>query len=202
MVPAMRFLVAVVPTLAVLAAAPALAADSTVSVGDDFYDPSTPTTVNPGEKVTWDWQAGSQNDHTVTSNSRQIDSFRSRVMAGGGASFTHTFKYAGSFRYVCLIHPFSMQARVIVGTDNHVAPKITSLKARVSGRRVKVSFRLSERSLVTASVKGRKKVVKVYGAGKHSITFKSLRRARNKASLSAKDGFGHTGKKSTRFRVR
>jgi plastocyanin len=202
MVLAMRFLLAVVPAVAVLAAAPALAADSTVGVGDDFYDPSAPTMVNPGETVTWDWQAGSQNEHTVTSRSRQIDGFRSRIMSGGGASFNHTFKYAGSFRYVCLIHPFSMQSTVIVGTDDHKAPKITSLKAKVSGRRVKVSFKLSERSVVTVAVKGRKKVVKLFGPGKHSVTFKSLRRGRNKASLSAKDGFGHTGKKSARFRIR
>jgi plastocyanin len=201
MVPAMRTALALVLALAALAAAPALAAGPTVGVGDNFYDPSA-TTANPGDTVNWDWQSGSQADHTVTSRSGQIDRFNSRIMAGGGSSFKHLFRYPGRFRYYCLIHPFSMQGTLTVGTDDHVAPKITSLKAKVSGRRVKVSFKLSERSVVTISVKGRKKVVKVFGSGKHSVTFKSLRRGRNKASLSAKDGFGHTGKKSTRFRIR
>jgi plastocyanin len=194
MVPGMRFVLVLVACLAALAAAPALAADSTVNVGDDFYDPST-SSADKGDTITWNWSGG--NDHTVTSRSRQIDRFKSGIQTGPGKSFTHTFKYAGRFRYFCEIHPDSMLASVTVGTDDGVAPKIT----RVKGGARKVSFKLSERAVVTVRVKGRKKVVKTFGPGKHSVRYKRLAAGLHKVSLSAKDGFGHTGKKSKRFRT-
>lgn len=196
----MRLVLALVLTVAALAAAPALAADSTVQVGDDFFLPGS-TSSNPGDTVTWNWQAGSFNDHTVTTHGGQIDRFNSGIKAGGGATFAHTFKYPGRFRYFCQIHPGIMEGTVTVGTDDHVAPKISSLKAKVSGSRVTLSFKLSERSVLTASVKGRKKVVKVFGPGRRSVKFKGLKAGRHKASLSAKDGFGHAGKASKRFRT-
>jgi plastocyanin len=194
MVPAMRFVLALAVSLAALAAAPALAADSTVSVGDDFYDPST-STAGQNDTITWNWNGS--NDHTVTSNRRQIDRFKSGIKTGPGKSFRHTFKYAGRFRYFCEIHPDSMRSTVTVGSDDGVKPKVTSVK----GSARKVSFKVSERSVVTVKVKGRKKVVKTFGPGKHSVRFKRLSAGRHKASVSAKDGFGHTGRKSKRFRT-
>jgi plastocyanin len=188
----MRLLLAITVFLA--AAVPALAADSTVDVGDDFYDPST-SSADPGNTVTWNWSGS--NDHTVTSRSKQIDRFKSGIQAGPGKSFRHTFKYPGRFRYFCEIHPDSMQAAVRVGSDDGVAPKITSVRA---GAR-KVRFKLSERSVVTVKIKGRKRIVKTFGPGKHAVRFKRLAAGRHKASLSAKDGFGHTGRKSKRFRT-
>ena len=198
MVPTMRFGLAFAVSVAVLAAAPALAADSSVTVGDDFFDPSS-TSVNPGDTVTWNWNGS--NDHTVTTHRRQIDKFESGIKSGTGASFAHVFRYPGRFRYFCQIHPDLMQATVTVGSDDGVAPKITSLRARVSGSRVKLTFRVSERSVVTAKVTRRKKVVRTFGPGKHSVKFKGLAAGRHKASLSAKDGFGHIGRKSKRFRT-
>ena len=199
MVPAMRFGLALILSLALLAAAPAWAADSKVDVGDDFYDPSA-TSVNPGETVTWDWSGG--NDHTVTSNSRQIDRFKSGIKSGSGASFAHTFKYAGRFRYFCEVHPDSMRATVTVGTDENIAPKVTRARVRVRGRTAKFSFTLSERSVVTVKA-GTKKASKAFGAGRHAIRLRRLKAKRYIGTFSAKDGFGN---KSTtvrkRFRVR
>jgi plastocyanin len=186
---------------ALAVAAPALAADSTVGIGDDFYDPSE-TSVNPGDTVTWDWASDSSNDHTVTARARQIDRFKSKIMNGGSASFKHTFKYAGKFRYFCQIHPDSMQATVTVGTDDGVAPKLTKPKVKVSRHHTaKFSFTLSERSLVTVKA-GRKKTSKAFGAGKHSLKLKRLKAKRYKGTFSAKDGFGHKSKTARkRFRV-
>jgi len=199
MVPAMRFPLALILSVAGLAvAAPALAADSTVGVGDDFYDPSATTSVNPGDTVTWDWQSGSINDHTVTSNRRQIDRFDSGIMSGSSASFAHTFKYPGRFRYFCEIHPDSMRSTVTVGTDDDVAPKLTRARVRVKGRTAKFSFKLSERSVVTVKA-GTKKASKVFGAGRHAIRLKRLKVKRYRGVFSAKDGFGN---KSTTVRKR
>lgn len=201
MVPSMRFGLALILSLTGLAAAaPALAADSTVVVGDPFYDP-TETSVNPGDSVTWDWASDSTDDHTVTAHARQIDRFTSKLLHGGSASFKHTFKYAGKFRYFCKIHPDSMEATVTVGTDDGVAPKLTKAKVKVSGHTAKFSFRLSERAVVTVKA-GRKKASKAFGRGKHSIKLKRLKSKRYKGTFSAKDGFGHKSKTAKkRFRV-
>ena len=200
MVPAMRFGIAVFVCFAALAVAPALAADSTVGVGDDFYDPDS-TSVNQGDSVTWDWASDSTNDHTVTTHARQIDRFKSGLKSGGSASFKHTFKYPGKFRYFCENHPETMQATVTVGTDDNVAPKLTKPKVKVTRHTVKLSFRLSERSVVTVKA-GRKKASKAFGPGKHSLKLKRLKARRYKATFSAKDGFGNKSKTARkRFRI-
>ena len=199
MVPAMRFSLALILSIAGLAvAAPALAADSTVGVGDDFYDPSAGTSVNPGDTVHWDWESGTFNDHTVTSSRRQIDRFGSAIMSGSSATFSHTFKYAGRFRYFCKIHPDSMRATVTVGTDDNVAPKLTRARVGVRGRTAKFSFKLSERSVVTVKA-GTKTAAKAFGAGRHAIRLKRLKAKRYRGVFSAKDGFGN---KSTTVRKR
>jgi plastocyanin len=203
MVPAMRFSLALILSVAGLAvAAPALAADSTVGVGDDFYDPSATTSVNPGDTVNWDWASDSSSDHTVTSNRRQIDRFNSGIKSGSSASFSHTFKYPGRFRYFCEIHPDSMRSTVTVGTDDNVAPTLSRARVRVSRKTAKFSFKLSERSVVTVKA-GTKKASKTFGAGKHAIRIKHLKAKRYKGVFSAKDGFGNKSKTvRKRFRVR
>jgi plastocyanin len=193
MFPAMRFVLVLVLCLAALAAAPALAADSTVDVQDDQFVPSS-TSVNPGDIVTWNWSGF--NDHTVTSRSRQIDRFNSRLRQRG-ATFARTFRYRGRFRYFCEIH-FGMTGAVTVGTDDGVAPRIT----RISAGSRRVRFTISERSVVTVKVTGRRRIIKVFGAGRHSVRYKRLGLGLKRAALSAKDGFGHIGRKSKRFRIR
>ncbi len=188
-------------SLAALAvAAPALAADSTVGVGDDFYDPSG-ASVNPGETVSWDWASDSTNDHTVTTHGKQIDRFNSGLKSGGSASFKHTFKYAGKFRYFCENHPETMEATVTVGTDDDVAPKVGKAKVKVSGHAAKFSFKLSERAVITVKA-GSKRTSKAFGAGRHSLKLKRLKAKRYKGSFSAKDGFGNKSKTvKKRFKV-
>jgi plastocyanin len=191
----MRLLLALAVFLA--CAVPALAADQSVNVGDDFFDPDS-TSVDPGDTVTWNWIGSS--DHTVTSRSKQIDKFDSGIKSGSGATFEHTFKYRGRFRYLCEVHPDTMRASVTVGTDDGKAPRITRVRARVSGSTAKLSFRLSERSYVTVRVKRRKKT-KTFGAGRHSVRFRRLADDSYTARFSAKDGFGHRGTRSKRFTV-
>jgi len=66
-----------------------------------------PATVAVGGTVTW--VNNDVDPHTTTSNSRVWDS---STMAPG-ASFSFTFRTAGSFPYVCLIHP-NMVGTVVV----------------------------------------------------------------------------------------
>lgn len=190
MLSAMRYLLAVAAFFAL--AAPAGAATKNVKAEDDFFEPlSTPAAL--GDVVRWEWTGA--NDHTVQTRSRQIDRFDSGIRSRG-STFSHTFSYPGRFRYFCEIH-FGMEGTVTAGTDDGVRPRITRVAA--SARRVR--FRLSERSVVTLKIKGRKRIVKVLRRGRRSIRFKRLAEGRHRASLSAKDGFGRTGRRSKRFRV-
>jgi plastocyanin len=185
----MRYLLAA--TLFFAVSVPALAATQNVKVDDDFFDPAA-NAVALGDTVQWHWTGS--NDHTVTTRGRQIDKLKSGIH-GKGFKYEHLFKYAGRFRYFCEIHPDTMRATVTVGTDDGVKPKITRVRA---GAR-KIRFRLSERSVVTLRIKGRRKIVKVLGRGKRAIRYRRLAAGSHKASLTAKDGFGHIGRRSKRF---
>lgn len=191
----MRYVLAVALFLA--PAIPAVAATHNVNVGDDFFGPSA-TSVAKGDTVSWHWTGA--NDHTVQTRRRQIDRFNSGILSGTSASFSHVFPYAGRFSYYCRIHPDTMRATVTVGTDDGVAPRIRRVRVRVVGSRVRLGFSLSERSVVTARI-GLKTKVKTFDAGRRAIRFRGISDGEHRARLSAKDGFGHRGRRSKLFTV-
>ena len=87
---------------------PATPAPSAVAakIVDFGFTPAT-LTVAMGTRVTW--TNTGQVDHTVTANGGAFDS----GTLAPGASFSFTFKTAGTFAYHCAIHPF-MTGTVIV----------------------------------------------------------------------------------------
>lgn len=76
-----------------------------VSVGDNFYNPSS-VTVSVGDTVVWTWMGANQ--HTVTFD----DGPGSSTQASG--SFQRVFTAAGTFPYHCLVHGVAMSGTVIV----------------------------------------------------------------------------------------
>lgn len=78
---------------------------ASVSIQDYFFSPKT-VTIDVGETVKWT-NAKTSEDHTATG-----DSFDSGVLKAG-KSYTHKFSKAGSFDYVCTIHP-NMTGKVVV----------------------------------------------------------------------------------------
>jgi plastocyanin len=74
-------------------------AGTQVTMKDIKFNPGS-VTVKPGGKVTWtnDDSVG----HDVTS-----DTFESGSPGGidGGSTFSHVFKKAGTYKYVCTVHP-------------------------------------------------------------------------------------------------
>jgi plastocyanin len=70
-----------------------------VSMKDIKFDPET-LTIKPGETVTW------TNDDTV-GHDVTGDGFKSGEPGamGGGDTYEHTFQKAGTFDYVCSVHP-------------------------------------------------------------------------------------------------
>lgn len=79
------------------------AAAATVAIKDDFFEPEE-VEIAPGEAVTWTWEGN--NPHNVSG-----DDFKSKIQTEG--TFEHTFDEAGTFDYICTVHP-SMKASVVV----------------------------------------------------------------------------------------
>jgi LPXTG-motif cell wall-anchored protein len=96
---------AVVLLLNVAVGGPAFA-DASVSVIDFAFSPSS-VTISVGETVTW--TNNGDNTHTTTD---------SGVWDSGnltpGQSFSHTFDTAGTFNYLCTIHPTLMTGTITV----------------------------------------------------------------------------------------
>ncbi len=90
-----------------LGATSALAVSANVSIVDFAFNPSA-VSINVNDSVTWTW-AGSFS-HSSTSDNTNL--WNSGIL-GNGATFSHTFKSAGSFPYHCVVHPF-MTASVTV----------------------------------------------------------------------------------------
>jgi plastocyanin len=89
-----------------LLAGPALAADQTVTIAGFAFDPST-VRVRVGDTVTW-----SNEDSTAhTAIARDLSFDTGDIAAGQSASVT--FDTAGTFEYMCGIHP-TMSGTVVV----------------------------------------------------------------------------------------
>ncbi|MCC9078157.1 plastocyanin/azurin family copper-binding protein [Litorilinea aerophila] len=72
------------------------AAEITVRVGDNFFEPAL-ITVNVGDTVTWVRESGI---HSVTADDGSFE----QPLGGNWSTFSHTFTQAGTFRYYCEAH--------------------------------------------------------------------------------------------------
>ncbi|MGH8933433.1 MAG: cupredoxin domain-containing protein [Egibacteraceae bacterium] len=86
-------------------AGPAVSGDQTVMLADgDNFDPDA-LRVTSGTTVSWQWE-DSSTLHNVT-----FDDFGSDTQSAG--TYTHIFDEAGTFAYVCTLHP-NMTGTVVV----------------------------------------------------------------------------------------
>ena len=97
-----------------VAAGIVLAADQTVSIEGFEFSPSS-TTVQVGDSVTW--SNADATAHTATAGDGSFDT----ESIGPGESSTITFDTAGTFAYVCSIHP-AMTGTVVVDAAGGPAP--------------------------------------------------------------------------------
>ena len=95
--------------------APSAPTTASVAILDRSFSPAT-ATVAPGGTVSWTNQ--SDRDHTATGAG-----FDSGVLGGGGR-FSHTFPSAGTFAYICDIHP-EMRASVTVTSSAGTPPPVS-----------------------------------------------------------------------------
>jgi plastocyanin len=89
-----------------IAASTVLAADSAVTIAGFAFTPAT-VTIQVGDSVTWTNEDSAP--HTATAGDGSFDTGQ----LANGASGTATFDTAGTFAYVCSIHP-QMTGSVVV----------------------------------------------------------------------------------------
>jgi LPXTG-motif cell wall-anchored protein len=82
------------------------AGDPGVAIADFHFSPST-TTIHVGDTITWSNSGPSSHTATATNGS-----FNTGILKKGHSA-SHTFTQAGTFAYVCQIHPF-MHGTIIV----------------------------------------------------------------------------------------
>ena len=98
---------------AVPLALPALAADQSVEVGDDYFLPSS-VSVSVGDTVTWNRVEGTHNVH-FTSRPAGAEPFDQPPTPNSNwTSVQYTFQVAGNYQYICDAHPGDMRGTVTV----------------------------------------------------------------------------------------
>ena len=138
-----------------LVAAPAHAASQSVSIGDFFYRADR-VRIDPGDSVTWTNRGDVL--HTVTSRRGAPEGFDSGNV-DSGQTFTRAFAKAGTYDYVCTLHPGQMRRRRCRWGRTGSSRWSAGCRPR-RARRVRVAFRLSEDSRVTVKLTRRGKTVR------------------------------------------
>ena len=175
--------------IALGSAAPAAAFDWNMNVIDFEFQPAE-RKIAPGDSVTWSFSVAG---HTTASVGGQPDSWKSIGDGANepGTSYTHVFNTPGRFQYVCVQHRDFMKGVVEVGTDA-VVDSIDKFRAKRTGKRVNVSFRLNEPATVSYSLKGPSRRTVKRGrlaAGTRSFTIRRLKRGTYRGVLTVVDDF-------------
>jgi plastocyanin len=101
---------------------PAAASNHAVMIEQYAYSPAA-LTVEQGDTVTWTNHDSVQHDVLVTSGPATFQS----PMLGQGQSWSHTFTVAGSYSYICSVHP-DMRGSVTARAKATAAPKPAQTK--------------------------------------------------------------------------
>jgi LPXTG-motif cell wall-anchored protein len=94
------------------------ASDTAVTIADFSFTPAS-ITIHVGDTVTWTNHGPSA--HTATADN---GSFNTGVLQKG-QSASHTFNTAGTFSYICSIHPFMHGTVVVLANTTSTTPATT-----------------------------------------------------------------------------
>ena len=182
-----RLLLLTLP-LSLLAAAPALAADQSVSVAEFELSPAS-VQVEPGATVSWNFNGNpaEEPEHTATADPGQPDRWDSELKAPG-TTYSRVFSKPGRYQYFCQPHP-NMIGVVQVGQDE--VKRSFKAKPRGGRKAIRLSLTMAEDARVKVSVKGpsRKSVTKSLKKGKRSLTVKRLKAGRYSLTVTGVDAF-------------
>ena len=104
-------LIALVALATVLATAGTASAATTVTLGDNFFAPSSKT-IAAGTKVRFKWTGN--NRHNVKKKRGPGGPFKSQTTSANGVNFAKTFNQRGVYRLICTIHPEEMKLKLTV----------------------------------------------------------------------------------------
>jgi len=91
-------------------------AASNTQCGDKCFVPNT-VTVAIGGKVTW------KNVDSAAHTATAVDGSFDTSLVNAGASASNTFKTAGSYQYMCILHPWSKGTVIVGGTPVQPTPQ-------------------------------------------------------------------------------
>jgi plastocyanin len=218
--------------VALAAASPAAAAEVAVHGLDTQVFDKPAIKIAAGDTVKWTFDAGLP--HDVTANSANWIPFKSETTAPAPPT-EFTFTTPGVYTYVCSIHSTTMKGEVTVGdpppppppplseqpfpNDGTVSPdafevggidttdpRLRRVAAKRSGKRVRVSFRVDEQSLVTVRFQRGRKVVRTKRAAtgrRGSVTVRGLKPGRYRVKVVATDPAGNdSALRRASFRIR
>ena len=117
-------LVATLALFAAVAVAPVLAATISVSIVNNSFEPAE-IIIAEGDTVTWTVTTANGAPHTVTSaaadGAAEGATFDSKaddpdlaMLKETGGTFSFTFAEAGTYAYLCTVHPTEMMGTVVV----------------------------------------------------------------------------------------
>ncbi len=203
-------------------ASPAWGADAVVHATDASGWDTQLVDIQPGDSVTWTF-AGTAQAHNVQSAAGDW----STPVGVVPPDFTREFPVAGTYRFICQVHPDTMWGDVRVADVPPPPPPPPPLSAQpfandfaapvpaeagvaldttaprltaVSVRRARVRFRVSEQSVVTVAVRRGGRVVRnlrVAASGRGGATLTGLRAGRYSVALRATDLAGNRSRPRT-----
>jgi plastocyanin len=99
--------------------ASAAAARSALVTINDFYFGPAAVTIGKGGSVTWVWSSTNTYPHDVHLKTgpkglKERGSYSTKTTAVADAEFKKTFKTAGTYHFICTIHPTEMKLTVVV----------------------------------------------------------------------------------------
>jgi plastocyanin len=198
--------------------ASAFAADTTVKGLDGttgLWEPAN-VSVHVGDTVTWDFSSTTA-AHNVASSSSNWSLSSPIKTNPGHEPVSYTFTAAGTYSFVCNVHPDTMKGTVSVDTapppppplseqpfpndqpaptvlevTDHTRPALTRVRVSRIARGVQVRFKSSEPARVTVKVKRGKRTVKtravrVRRAGSRTARVRGLRAGHYRVELRARD---------------
>lgn len=129
--------------------------------GDAFQFTPNSTTIGVGDTLIWFWEGTLFRNHSVTADPGQAEQFDSdpgrlptNASHPDGSSFSHAFTHRGVFTYHCKVHPSMRGSVEVVAIPDSVrgAPRLRALDVDARGKRVRATFRLSERADVVGRI--------------------------------------------------
>ena len=89
----------------------AQAAAKTITVGDNFFAPSS-TKSKKRKKVKFNWTGS--NPHNITLKKGPGKKFKSKTTSSTGVNYKRKFKKRGTYEIFCTIHPVTMNLTLTV----------------------------------------------------------------------------------------